>query len=82
MEYADAAEAQQNLMSYLERAVRFNEPIGIRSPEGSAVLISEEEYDALMETVFLMRSERTRADIFEAVAEELEEAVLEQDAGW
>lgn len=82
MQYIDPSDCAEHLDEYLERAAQFNEIIGIRRPEGNAVLMSEEEYDALMETVFIMRSEETRADIRGAAAESFEEAIAEEDVSW
>ena len=66
----------------IDRTVQFGEIIGLRGSAGNAVLMSEEEYDALMETVHLMRDERVARDILEAAGEDLEESVAEEDAGW
>lgn len=82
MKYVTAAQCAADFDKYMERAAKFNEVIGIAGTEGNAVLVSEEEYDALMETVFIMRSEEARADIMGAAAESLEEAVAEEDVDW
>lgn len=82
MDYVTTEQCEKDFDQYVGRAVRFNEIIGIRGSEGNAVLMSEEEYDALMETVFIMRSEETRLDIMGAAAESLEEAIAEEDVSW
>lgn len=82
MKYVAAAQCAADFEQYLRRAVRYNEAIGISSEEGNAVLMSEEEYDALMETLFILRSEQTRLDIAEAAAEAVAEAIPEEDVDW
>ena len=82
MKYVSTEQFSAAPDQYLERAVRYNEVIGVSTSEGNAVIISEEEYDALMETVFIMRSEETKLDITGARAETLEEAIAEEDVDW
>ena len=44
---------RKNIYGMLEKTVRFNEPLHIVTKEGNAVVISEEDYDSLMETLYL-----------------------------
>lgn len=82
LNYVDASQFANGAEQYLESAVRFNEMTGIRTPSGNAVLMSEEEYDALMETVFVLSSEESRLALKSAAAESIEEAIAEEDVSW
>ena len=44
---------RKNIFSLLEQTIKYNEPVNISTKEGNAVIISEEEYNGLMETVYL-----------------------------
>lgn len=82
MRYLAQAEYEADPVSVVDRAVRFNEIIGLRGTEGNAVLMSQDEYDAMMETVHLCRDPRNRDEILEAANEMLEDCIVEEDADW
>lgn len=44
---------RKHLFEMLEQTIKFNEPVNISTKSGNAVLISEEEYNSLMETLYL-----------------------------
>ena len=44
---------RKNIFSLVETAIRYNEPIHITSKSGNAVILSEDEYRGLIETVHL-----------------------------
>ena len=49
-----ATEARQNLFDLLRSAVKGHAPIKISSKNGSAVLVSNEDYESLLETLELL----------------------------
>jgi len=51
-----ATEARQRLFPLIEQVNDDREPVRISSRRGNAVLIAEEDYDALNETAYLFRS--------------------------
>lgn len=56
-----ASQARQGLFGLIERVNLDRSEIEIMSKRGSAVLMSKDEYDALVETSYLLRSpENTR----------------------
>lgn len=73
---------KEEIEDLVARAVAYNEIIGLRGADGNAVLMSEEEYDALMETVHVMRDPRVAQDILEAAGELLDECIAEEDVEW
>ena len=64
-----ATEARQNLFQLVKRSVRGHVPIRIASKEGDAVLISEEDYESLLETLELLSLPGMRKSIEEARAD-------------
>lgn len=82
MKFVEPEQYREEIMMLVDRAAAYGEVIGLRGSEGSAVLISEDEYDALMETVHLMRDPRVARDILEAAGEALEECIAEEDVEW
>ena len=54
MSVTNATALRKNLFGTIENVVVYNETVTITSKSGNAVLISESDYNALMETVYLM----------------------------
>ena len=44
---------RKNIYEMLETAIEYNEPINISTKKGNAVVLSEEDYNSLMETLYI-----------------------------
>ena len=44
---------RKNIFSILEQTIKFNEPVNVSTKDGNAVMLSEEDYNGLMETMYL-----------------------------
>ena len=44
---------RKNIFELLEQTIHYNVPVNISTKAGNAVLISEEDYNSLMETLYL-----------------------------
>ena len=64
-----ATEARQNLFRLVRKSVRGHIPVKITSKEGDAVLVSEEDYEGLLETLELLSMPGMRKSIQEARAD-------------
>ena len=64
-----ATQARQHLFELAKRSVRGHVPIKIRSKAGDVVLISEEDYEGLLETLELLSTPGLRESIREAKAD-------------
>ena len=64
-----ATEARQNLFKLVRKSVRGHVPVKITSKEGDAVLVSEEDYEGLLETLELLCVPGMRKSIQEARAD-------------
>ena len=49
----NATNFRKNMFELLNRTVKYNEPVSISTKNGNAVLISEDDYNSLMETLYL-----------------------------
>jgi prevent-host-death family protein len=50
----NATEARANLYNLVEETARSHEPIHITSKRGNAVLLSEDDWNAIQETLYLL----------------------------
>lgn len=49
----NATNFRKNIFEMLDQTIKYNEPVNISTKSGNAVLISEDEYNSLMETLYL-----------------------------
>ena len=75
-----ASEARANLYRLIDQAAESHEPILIAGKRRSAVLISEEDWRAIQETMFLLSVAGMRESIRDAMAEPLAKSA--RAPGW
>jgi len=68
-----ATEARSKLYRLIDEAASSHEPIVITGKRGSAVLISEDDWRAIQETLFLLNIPKMRESIQRGLATPLEE---------
>ena len=61
--------ARQNLYTLVRRSLKGHMPITIASREGNVILISQEDYESLLETLELLSQPGLRRSIAEARAD-------------
>lgn len=66
---------RQNLYAYLEQVVQYDERVNVATKNGGAIIISEEEYRSLLETMHLYSLPGMVESILQAKAEPLEACV-------
>lgn len=74
-----ASEARANLYRLIDQAAESHEPILIAGKRSSAVLVAEEDWKAIQETLFLLSVPGMRESIRAAMAEPLAESAKELD---
>ncbi len=68
-----ATEARSKLYRLIDEAASSHEPIVITGKRGSAVLISEDDWRAIQETLFLLNIPKMRESAQQGLATPLEE---------
>jgi antitoxin YefM len=74
-----ATEARKNLFGLLEQVNADRTPVQITSRRGDAYLIAAEEYDALQETLHLLRSPANRARLLRSLDDARAGRVTQRD---
>ena len=69
MNTVNATEARRELFNLIRRAVHAHDPVRIRHREGGVVLVSEEDYEGLLETLELLSIPGMRESLAEAEAD-------------
>ena len=75
----NATEARSKLYSLIDEATDTHEPIVITGKRGNAVLVSEQDWNAIKETLFLLSIPGMRESIREGMDEKLDETAKELD---
>ena len=73
---------RKNIYTMVENTVRYNEPISIITKEGNAVMISEEDYLGLIETLHLTSIPGMKEKLINGLNTPLSETVPEEEVDW
>ena len=80
MQTLTASEARANLYRLIDQTAESHEPIHISGKRQGAVLVSESDWKAIQETLFLLSVPGMRESIKAGMAESLDES--EKDLDW
>jgi antitoxin YefM len=75
-----ASEARANLYRLIDEAAASHQPVLISGKRNKAVLIAEEDWQAVQETLFLLSIPGMRESIREGMAETIEKC--SEEPGW
>ena len=75
----NATEARAKLYRLIDEATTSHEPIIIKGKRGNAVLISEDDWRSIQETIYLLNIPGMRESIREGLATPVEECTQELD---
>ena len=73
---------RKNIFSMLEQTIKFNEPVNVSTKDGNAVVLSEEDYNGLMETLYLSSVPQVKDEIVEGLHTPLEDCLGENEVSW
>ena len=73
---------RKNVFEYVSNAIRFNDPVQVTTKEGTAVLLSEEDYNGLLASVEIMSVPGMAERIIEAGKAPDDEYVDAEVLGW
>ena len=73
MTSTNATNFRQNVFEYLNQAITNNDIINVNTKNGNAILISEDEYNSMLETLYLKSIPGMVESILEGKKEPLDE---------
>ena len=80
MNVINATEARAKLYNLIDEAASTNEPIIITGKRANAILVSEEDWNAISETLYLLSVPNMRESIKEGLTENLSDC--SPDLNW
>lgn len=73
---------RKKLFDYINQAIEFNDVINVNTKSGNAVIISEEDYNSLMETLYLSSNAAAKKEIVEGIKTPISECLSEDEVEW
>lgn len=73
---------RKNLFEYIDQAVNYNDVINVNTKNGNAVIISEKDYNSLMETLYLSSVPGLTNKIKDGLNTPIGECVPEDKVEW
>lgn len=73
---------RKDIYELLEQTIKYNEPINISTKNGNAVVISEEDYNNLIETLYISSVPGLKEDIMKGLKEDVDDCVDEEEVKW
>lgn len=82
MTNTNATNFRQNMFEYLNQAIMYNDVVNINTKNGNAIVISEEEYNGLLESLYLLSNQRVRQEIIEGMDTPISDCIPADEVEW
>ena len=73
---------RKDIYKLLENAIKYNEPINVSTKSGNAVILSEEDYNSLMETVYISSIPKLKEELIKRKNSSDKDFVSEDEVEW
>lgn len=73
---------RKNIYEMIETTIEYNEPLNITTKKGNAVVLSEEDYNSLIETLYISSVPNMKEEIIKRANDESNEFVNEDEVEW
>ena len=73
---------RKNIYEMIETTIEYNEPLNITTKKGNAVVLSEEDYNSLIETLYISSIPNMKEEIIKRANDESNEFVNEDEVEW
>ena len=82
MQIMNVTNFRKNIFGTLSNTIKYNEPVNISTKDGNVVILSEEDYNGLMEMVYLSSIPGMKEKIIRGLKEPMEKCVAEDKVKW
>ena len=73
---------RKDIYKLLENTIKYNEPINISTKNGNAVVLSEEDYNNLIETLYISSMPKLKEELIKRKNSSDEDFVKEEEVDW
>ncbi len=79
MENINITNFRKNIFKLLDNTIKYNGVINVSTKSGNAIIMSEEEYRGLMETIYLSSIPGMKEKIQEGLKTDIKDTIAEED---
>lgn len=73
---------RKDIYKLLENTIKYNEPINISTKNGNAVVLSEEDYNNLIETLYISSMPKLKEELIKRKNSSDKDFVKEDEVDW
>lgn len=73
---------RKDIYELLKQTIKFNEPVNVSTKDGNVVVLSEQDYNNLMETLYISSVPGLKEEIVERMNADDEEFISEDEVEW
>lgn len=73
---------RKDIFNLLEQTIKYNEPVNVTTKNGNAVVLSEEEYNGMIETLYLYSIPNMKENLMEDMNKPTSEFLSEEEVDW
>lgn len=73
---------RQNAFEYINQAVEFNDIVNVSTKKGNAIIMSEEEYNSIMETLYLTSNREFVKELKDGLLEDVSKMPSADTLDW
>lgn len=78
----NATSFRNDIYNLLENTIKYNEPVNITTKSGNAILLSESDYNNMVESLNLLSIPGMKEKIIDGLNTSIEECVSENEVEW
>lgn len=82
MKYTNITNFRKNLFTLMEEVAKYNVPVNVNTKSGNVVVLSEEDYRGLVETLYISSIPGMKEKIQEGLATPIEDCIPEDEVVW
>lgn len=73
---------RNNIFEYLTQTIKYNQPLNISTKDGNAVVLSEDDYLGLMETLYLISKPGMEEKLIAGKNTDIDDCVSADEVDW
>ncbi len=73
---------RKELYNLLNNTIKYNEPVNVSTKAGNAVILSEEEYNNMLETIYLCSVPNMEQKLIDGMNTPVTDCVSEDEVKW
>ena len=82
MQNVTLAGFQKNMLPIIEQAIKYNEPVNVVTDSGNVILLSDEDYSGMLETINLLSIPGMREKLIDGITEPISDCIPEEKIEW